>query len=439
MMDREKPVENGFVTNRRRLLAGLAGGAAAAATFHPAHAASQSRDTQDNQVAEAPQSDTARQAQPFHGRHQSGIVTPRPAAGMVVSFDTVAQSPEDVERLLRGLTERFRFLMAGGPVPELDPKLPPADSGILGPVVPPDNLTMTLSLGSSFFDDRPWLTPAKPRRLQRMTQFKNDALVADLCHGDLTVQICANTPDATIHALRDLIKTLPDLLLVRWKQEGTVPILPPSPKGVHESARNFLGFHDGSANPNSQDGDVMNRVVWVGEDDDEPEWAHDGTYQAVRIIRNFVERWDRTPLGEQEAIFGRHKASGAPLSGGTSEHDVPDYAKDPKGELTPLDAHIRLANPRTPQTQKSLMLRRPFNYSNGVTKNGQLDQGLLFIAYQADLERSFITVQSRLDGEPLEEYIKPIGGGYFFTLPGVRDEADFLGRSLLQAATQLKS
>ncbi len=46
-----------------------------------------------------------------------------------------------------------------------------------------------------------------------------------------------------------------------------------------------------------------------------PEWARDGTYHAVRIIRNFVERWDRTPLAEQEAIFGRHKASGAPLSG----------------------------------------------------------------------------------------------------------------------------
>jgi hypothetical protein len=37
--------------------------------------------------------------------------------------------------------------------------------------------------------------------------------------------------------------------------------------------------------------------------------------------------------------------------------------------------------------------------------------GLLFIAYQADLQAGFITVQKRLDGEPLEEYIKPIGGG----------------------------
>ncbi|WP_427026379.1 iron uptake transporter deferrochelatase/peroxidase subunit (plasmid) [Aureimonas ureilytica] len=427
----------GFFTNRRQLLAGLAGGAAAAAATGLRPASAEQRP--EAQVTDAPQSLAARDSQPFHGLHQSGIVTPRPAAGMVVAFDTLADNPDEVERLFRTLTERFRFLMAGGPVPELDPKLPPADSGILGPVVAPDNLTMTLSLGESFFANRPWLADLKPRHLQRMIAFRNDALDPDLCHGDLTIQICANTPDATIHALRDVIKALPDLLLVRWKQEGTVPITSPSPDGTHESARNFLGFRDGSANPNSQDAGLMDELVWVNAAHEEPDWAKAGSYQAVRLIRNFVERWDRTPLGEQEAIFGRRKASGAPLGGGRTEADVPDYAADPAGAVTPLDAHIRLANPRRPDTQRSRILRRPFNYSNGVTRNGQLDQGLLFISYQADLDAGFIAVQRRLDGEPLEEYIKPVGGGYFFTLPGVRDEADFLGGSLLRAAADLKA
>ncbi|MDN3711994.1 Dyp-type peroxidase [Paracoccus cavernae] len=83
-----------------------------------------------------------------------------------------------------------------------------------------------------------------------------------------------------------------------------------------------------------------------------------------------------------------------------------------------MDAHIRLANDRKAGSEARLMLRRPFNYSLGVTKSGQLDQGLLFIAYQADLEQGFIAVQNLLNGEPLEEYIKPVGGGYFFALPG---------------------
>jgi deferrochelatase/peroxidase EfeB len=76
---------------------------------------------------------------------------------------------------------------------------------------------------------------------------------------------------------------------------------------------------------------------------------------------------------------------------------------------------------------------------NGVTTASQLDQGLLFIAYQNDLERGFITVQRRLDGEPLEEYIKPVGGGFFFTLPGVVDKSDFLGRGLLAAADMVEA
>ena len=418
--------DSAFAADRRRLLLGLA----ATGTLAGGLASAQEAAPLANVTAAPPSSDTG-ERQPFYGRHQAGIVTPRPAAGLVASFEVIAADPAELQRLFRTLTERGAFLTQGGAPPELDPRFPPSDSGILGPVVTPDNLTMTVSVGASLFDERYGLADRKPVRLSRMTAFANDALEAARCHGDLSIQFCANTPDTAIHALRDVVKNLPDLLVLRWTQAGSVPVLPIVPGQPPESARNFLGFRDGSANPDSADAALMDRLVWVQPASGEPEWASYGTYQAIRIIRNFVERWDRAPLREQERFLGREKASGAPLSGGT-EADVPDFAIDPEGKVTPLDAHIRLANPRTPESKKNLILRRPFNYSNGVTKSGQLDMGLLFICYQANLEQGFIAVQRRLDGEPLEEYLKPVGGGYFFTLPGATSAEDYLGRSLLE-------
>jgi deferrochelatase/peroxidase EfeB len=145
----------------------------------------------------------------------------------------------------------------------------------------------------------------------------------------------------------------------------------------------------------------------------------------------FVEFWDRTPLAEQEAIMGRHKATGAPL-GAEHETDVPDYAADPEGRTIPLDAHIRLANPRTPETEGSLILRRGFSYARGYDRAGRLDQGLAFVCFQRSLERGFLAVQARLTGEPLEEYILPEGGGFFFALPGAR-RGSYLGQALVEA------
>jgi len=416
--------------SRRHWLKGAASLAGLSAL--PAHA---QKPPADSQVTDAPHSLRTDERISCWGEHQAGVVTPRPSAGMVASFDVIATDRKGLERLFRGLSERIVFLTQGGDVPKLDPRLPPADSGIMGPHVQPDGLTITVSVGDSLFDDRFGLKDRKPHSLQRMQSHPNDALDAALCHGDLSIQICSNTPDTNIHALRDIIKQFPDLLILLWKQEGTVPPVPERPGMPAESARNFLGFRDGSANPKASNRAEMREIVWVdNEDQDEPAWTYGGTYQAVRIIRNFVERWDRTPLQEQEAIFGRQRDSGAPLDGGKTEHDVPDFTKDPEGKKTPLDSHIRLANPRTKASRQNLILRRPFNYSNGVTKSGQLEMGLLFICYQANLEKGFITVQKRLDGEPLEEYIKPIGGGFFFTLPGMRDKQDWLGRTLLDAA-----
>ncbi|EMM3274446.1 deferrochelatase/peroxidase EfeB, partial [Pluralibacter gergoviae] len=373
--------------------------------------------------------DARMEKQPFHGLHQAGVLTPQQAAMMIVAFDVLAADKADLERLFRLLTDRIRFLTSGGPIPDTpNPRLPPMDSGILGEFIAPDNLTVTVSLGHSLFDARFGLAAQMPKKLQRMTRFPNDALDADLCHGDLLLQICANTQDTVIHALRDIIKHSPDLLSVRWKREGFISNHAARSRGK-ETPINLLGFRDGTANPDSSDAALMDKIIWVTKEQGEPAWAVGGTYQAARIIQFRVEFWDRTPLKEQQTIFGREKLSGAPL-GMQHEHDVPDYTRDPDGEVIALDSHIRLANPRTPETEANLMMRRGYSYSLGVSNSGQLDMGLLFVCYQHDLEKGFLTVQKRLNGEALEEYIKPIGGGYFFVLPGVPDDKHYLGQPL---------
>jgi deferrochelatase/peroxidase EfeB len=368
----------------------------------------------------------------FLGQHQSGIVTPDVATALVVALDVTAKSSKDLVRLFQTLTQRIQYLMTGGRLNSLDTKYPPSGSGILGNNFSPDNLTVTVAVGASLFDDRYGLAALRPRHLSQMPKFPNDRLDPDLCHGDLLLQFCANHNETNIHALRDILKQLSGLAVLRWQINGfQQPDADPHPNRT--TVRNMMGFKDGTANLNPNDARLMNRLVWVQPNRGEPNWTVGGSYQVVRVIRMFVEFWDRTPLDEQEEIFGRSRDTGAPL-GYKHEEDIPNYAKDSKGNMIPLDAHIRLANPRTPKTEANRILRKGFHYSRGIDKAGQMDMGLLFMAFQQDVERGFETIQNRLSGEPLEEYIKPIGGGYFFALPGITSNNQYLGQRLLEAA-----
>ncbi len=245
----------------------------------------------------------------------------------------LARDRGELERLFQTLTERIAFLMRGGDAETLGVSFPPADSGILGPSVIPDNLTITVAVGASLFDDRYGLARLKPRQLIEMAQFPNDALDEGYCHGDLLLQICSNTAETNIHALRDIVKHTPSALAPRWKIDGFLPAHTLRKLGK-ETVRNLLGFKDGTANLDASDDKLMQDIVWVGDSADEPSWTKGGSYQVVRIIRMFVERWDRTALYEQQTIIGREKTSGAPL-GGVEEHETPDYADDPKGERVP--------------------------------------------------------------------------------------------------------
>ena len=154
-----------------------------------------------------------------------------------------------------------------------------------------------------------------------------------------------------------------------------------------------------------------------------------GSYLVARRINMHIETWDRSSLRDQEAVVGRDRAQGAPLSGG-KEHTAPDFSlKGNDGPLIATDAHVRLAHPT--QNKGVQMLRRGYNFTDGSNALGRLDAGLFFIAFVRDPDEHYIPMQTRLSSQDaMMEYLQHTGSGLFAVPPGVRSRSGYVGEGL---------
>ncbi|KQR38646.1 iron uptake transporter deferrochelatase/peroxidase subunit [Microbacterium sp. Leaf159] len=369
----------------------------------------------------------AENAYDFFGAHQAGITTPVQEHLHFASFDMMPRTDRDdlitllqdwtyaASRMTQGLEVSATGAVGG------DAEVPPDDTGeALG--LPAAGLTITIGFGPGLFEnedgDRYGIAAGRPAALERLPAFLGDDLNPQTSHGDLCIQACADDPQVAVHAIRNLSRIAFGRAKLRWSQLG----FGKTSRTTSDQAtpRNLFGFKDGTANILADDSAALDENVWVGPSD-EPAWMKGGSYLVARKIAMLIETWDRVRLSEQDAIIGRDKGMGAPLSGG-DEFTAPDFGTS----AIDSNAHVRLAHPD--QNDGIRILRRGFNYVNGNNDLGRLDAGLFFLSYQRD-PAQFITLQRRLSTDLMNEYIRHVGSG-IWAIPAGATPGSYVGAEL---------
>lgn len=371
------------------------------------------------------------QSHPFYAtaarQPQGGVRTAPQRYCVFMTFDMSSGTATDLQVLLARWSASIAQLQAGKTVGSVEPAHGNgvgADTGEaldLGPA----SLTVTVGLGPGIFDHRFGLASKKPAHLAAIPTLPSDNLDEQLTGGDLSLQACADDPQVAYHAVRDLARMARGTATVRW----TVLGFGRASAGPDQSTpRNLMGFKDGTRNVSTDED--YDRFVWVDEPGDGAAWMTGGTYQVARKIRMNIEIWDADVVSDQQRVFGRTKVEGAPLSGGT-EHTTPDFAATAKGGGTAIDprSHIALAAHEANGGVK--ILRRPYNYTDGLNQYGQLDAGLLFTAYMND-PGHFTRLQRKLGAsDRLNEYISHIGSAVFAVPPAPR-KGSYIGEQLFR-------
>lgn len=341
----------------------------------------------------------------FWGEHQPGVQTPPQAHAVFVALDLVPGSDVTaLQRLMRIWTQDISQMMAGtAPFADFEREMTSTTA----------SLTVTVGVGAGVFALK-GVTAPRPAWLGPLPAFPQiDKLQDRWSGGDLLLQICADSPLTVSHAQWVLTKEARTIATVRWVQHGFRQGHAVAPAG--ETMRNLFGQVDGTVNPVTGTDDA---VVWAGAD--APRWLQGGSTMVIRRIAMNLETWEEADPVTRDTSLGRRQSDGSPLTG-HQETDAPDLAaKDGLG-LPVIDefSHVRRSMPHQ-AGRTDRFLRRPYNYDDAPEPGHLTNAGLLFVAYQADLDQ-FVQVQRRLaEGDLLNTWTTPIGSAVFAIPRGAR-------------------
>ncbi|MDQ1546773.1 MAG: deferrochelatase/peroxidase EfeB [Actinomycetota bacterium] len=350
----------------------------------------------------------------FDQAHQGGIQTEPQKYSVLMTYDLTASSRGEVQVLLARWTAAIAQMTKGQPIGNPAPPGPEAVAQDSGEALDlgAQGLTVTVGLGPGLFDSRFGLASKKPGLLKQLPHLPSDQLQKEFTGGDLCLSACADDPQVAYHAIRNLSRMARGTATTRWTVTGFGRA---SAGPSQQTPRNLLGFKDGTRNIVS-DAD-FDRWVWLKNQ--RQSWMNGGTYLVARKIHQNIETWDTDRISDQEQVFGRTKLEGAPLTG-HGEFDAPDFSKksaagDP---IIPATSHVALAAHENNGGIK--IHRRSYNYTEGIDGVGQIDAGLLFVAFMNDPDH-FIRLQTKLgSSDRLNEYIKHIGSALFAVPRGPR-------------------
>lgn len=323
------------------------------------------------------------------GRYQAGITLPQPAQRnlLAVVADLVDEVP--VRPLLAELGEAIRTLTAG------------TDARLMG--LPPGDLTVTIGVGPRLVRT---VDPALPGA-KDLPRFSRERIASRARGGDLLIQICADDALVVPVVTAALLERAGDRIRERWRQTGVRGANVPVARG-RAAPRNLFGFVDGIVGPHTRA--EQERDLWLSG----PAPVADGTLAVLRRMELDLPRFAKLSVAEQEAVFGRRRATGVPLSGGPIASGPDLGAKTPDGRyLVPADAHARRAHATA--VGVGLMLRRSYSIDGAAP-------GLLFMSFQNDI-RTFTNTLTRMDNsDALLEFTTTTASATFLILPGFDEE-----------------